>query len=85
MLILFPTNGNNVRTLARDMQHAQLHMVIDSLKPTDLILEIPKFEINYETDLASFLRSVSSVFVGLQKLFLGFSLKYRKSSKGMQT
>ncbi|XP_064215255.1 serpin peptidase inhibitor 5 isoform X1 [Tribolium castaneum] len=56
MLILFPTNGNNVRTLARDMQHAQLHMVIDALKPTDLILEIPKFEIDYETDLVSFLR-----------------------------
>ncbi|KAJ3639326.1 hypothetical protein Zmor_002691 [Zophobas morio] len=56
MLILLPTNGNNVRTLGKDMQHAQLHMVIDALKPTELILEIPKFEIDYQIDLVEFLK-----------------------------
>mgnify|MGYP005985021929 FL=1 len=60
MLILLPTNGNNVRTLGKDMQHAQLHMVIDALKPTELILEIPKFEIDYQIDLVEFLKPVST-------------------------
>jgi serpin peptidase inhibitor clade A protein 3 len=56
MLILLPTNGNNVRTLTRDMQHAQLNSIIDGLKPMDLHLEIPKFEIEYQIDLVQFLR-----------------------------
>ncbi|RZC35848.1 serpin B6, partial [Asbolus verrucosus] len=62
MLILLPTNGNNVRTLARDMQHAQLNAILDGLKPNELILEIPRFEIEYSADLFRFQLKIQDIF-----------------------
>lgn len=82
MLILLPTNGNNVRTLTRDMQHAQLNSIIDGLKPMDLHLEIPKFEIEYQIDLVQFLRPVS-FYYNCFEIFTNksFSSKYKKFSE----
>ncbi|XP_044764996.1 uncharacterized protein LOC123321453 [Coccinella septempunctata] len=56
MLLLIPTVGTNVRILASDMQHAHFENIIGSLISTEMILEMPKFEIESELSLIEYLR-----------------------------
>lgn len=70
MLLLIPNDGNSVKTVARDMQHSQLNQIVNELKPTEIILELPKFEIEYTGDLVDILKSVSSTFFHLNQAFI---------------
>jgi len=56
MLVLIPSSGNNIRILARDMQHAKFSGILDQLRPTDLVVELPRFELEYSADLIQFLK-----------------------------
>ncbi|XP_045481195.1 uncharacterized protein LOC123685563 [Harmonia axyridis] len=56
MLLLIPSLGTNIRILTRDMQHAHFENIVDSLKPTEVILEMPKFEIESELNLIDYLK-----------------------------
>lgn len=62
MLILLPNDGNSVKTVARDMQHSQLNQIVNDLRPIEIILEIPKFEIEYTGNLVEILKSVSVIY-----------------------
>ncbi|KAK9889266.1 hypothetical protein WA026_004545 [Henosepilachna vigintioctopunctata] len=55
MLLLIPSAGTNIKILARDMQHAHFESILNSLKPTEIMLELPRFEIESEVNLMDYL------------------------------
>lgn len=72
MLLLIPTSGTNIRILASDMQHAHFENIVGSLRPTEVILEMPKFEIESELSLIEYLRPVR-----IKKFLKYFSINFR--------
>ncbi|VEN61957.1 unnamed protein product [Callosobruchus maculatus] len=58
MLIMLPSEERSVRAVIRDLHHANLLDIIGYLKSTELILEIPKFEFEYSTDLVPHLKGL---------------------------
>lgn len=62
MLILLPSEKSSVRTLTRDLQHDRFISILEQLEPTELSVEIPRFEIDYNTGLEDYLKQVSLKF-----------------------
>ncbi|KAL3289709.1 hypothetical protein HHI36_023109 [Cryptolaemus montrouzieri] len=56
MLLLIPSKGTNIKTLARDLQHSHFDNILDSLRPTEIILEMPRFEIENQLSLVDYLK-----------------------------
>nr|XP_023013441.1 uncharacterized protein LOC111503378 [Leptinotarsa decemlineata] len=54
MLILLPSEEANIRMVVRDLPHWRLTDILEKLKPSDIILEIPKFKIGFEVKLTFF-------------------------------
>lgn len=59
MLILLPSEKSSVRSLTRDLQHDRFISILEQLEPTELSVEIPRFEIDYNTGLEDYLKEVS--------------------------
>ncbi|CAH1969976.1 unnamed protein product [Acanthoscelides obtectus] len=58
MLLILPSEERSVRAVIRDLHHTNLLDIINYLKSTELILEIPKFSFEYSTDLVPHLRGL---------------------------
>lgn len=59
MLILLPSEKQTVEGLQRDLQHSNFVSIIDSLESTEILVTLPKFEIEYNTNLVPILEKVS--------------------------
>lgn len=59
MLILLPSGDANVRTVIRNLPLSKLSDILNSLKPSEITLEIPKFRFDYSADLVENLKAVS--------------------------
>lgn len=59
MVVILPGEKSNVQTLTRDLQHDHLVSVLSQLEPKEILVEIPRFEIAYSTDLVQYLKQVS--------------------------
>lgn len=64
MLLLIPFVGNNIKILARDLLHANFERIVSAMKPTDIILELPKFGIESDISLIHYLKplKISEIF-----------------------
>lgn len=51
LLLLLPTKRNAIQQLIRDLSHASLHNIVSSLEATDILISLPRFSIDYSTDL----------------------------------
>ncbi|KAG5895061.1 hypothetical protein JTB14_021028 [Gonioctena quinquepunctata] len=56
MLILLPSEEANIRMVVRDLTHWRFSDILDKLKPTDILLEVPKFSFEYSADLVEYLK-----------------------------
>lgn len=61
MLILLPSESSNVNMLTRDLQHDRISSILSQLQPTEVAVELPRFEIEFETDVVDYLKLVSCV------------------------
>lgn len=61
MLILLPSESSNVKMLTRDLQHDRISSILSQLEPTEVALELPRFEIEFETDVVDYLKQVTVV------------------------
>ncbi|XP_018330333.1 uncharacterized protein LOC108740504 [Agrilus planipennis] len=64
MLILLPNDKSTVEGLIRDLQHVSFSHVIDVLEKAEVLVEIPKFELEYSADMVPPLTSL-----GLRNVF----------------
>ncbi|KAK6641094.1 hypothetical protein RUM44_012795 [Polyplax serrata] len=64
MLLLLPNEGNKVEQLSRDLVHVSLNSILSEIKSQEIFVQIPKFEISFETDFVEILKKlqVSSLF-----------------------
>lgn len=60
MLILLPVNDNGIKILTKDIQHIRFTELVNSLQPNDLLLEIPKFQIEFSSHISPYLIPVST-------------------------
>jgi len=51
MLILLPKVKNNIQALIRDLLHTSFSNIMDRLERVEVLYEIPRFEIDYTTNL----------------------------------
>lgn len=58
MLVLLPSERSNVNMLTRDLQHDRISSILSQLQPTEIAVELPRFEIEFETDVVDYLRQV---------------------------
>lgn len=58
MVIVVPNNKDNLRVLAKDMLHVRFNNLIDKLEPTEILVALPKFDMDYTTDVALALKKV---------------------------
>ncbi|KAJ8981485.1 hypothetical protein NQ317_007011 [Molorchus minor] len=58
MLILLPAEDASIRNIIRDLIHFKLGDILDKLRTSDMILQIPRFEIDYSTDLVGYLKQL---------------------------
>ncbi|XP_017772391.1 PREDICTED: uncharacterized protein LOC108559574 [Nicrophorus vespilloides] len=52
MLILLPRVKNNIHALIKDLQHASFRNIVDKLEMAEVQFEIPRFEIEFSTELS---------------------------------
>jgi serine protease inhibitor len=45
--------------MIRDLTHVSLHNIVSSLEATDILVSVPRFSIDYSTDLTQKLNEVS--------------------------
>uniref|UniRef100_A0A1V1FYH4 Putative serine protease 27 n=1 Tax=Reticulitermes speratus TaxID=60591 RepID=A0A1V1FYH4_9NEOP len=64
LLLLLPTKRNADQQLIRDLSHASLHHIVSSLEATDILISLPRFSIDYSTDLIQTLNEL-----GVQEVF----------------
>lgn len=62
MLLLIPKSKYGLRTLLKDLQHTRLSEILNSLEKTEIQLSLPKFDLEFETDLVPALKNVSFLF-----------------------
>lgn len=55
MLILLPVNDNGIKILTKDIQHIRFAEIVNSLQPNELVLEIPKFQIEFSSEISKYL------------------------------
>lgn len=60
MLLIIPKEMNFIRTLLKDLQHTRLSTILKMLEKQEIQLSLPKFEIDFETDLVPALKRVST-------------------------
>lgn len=59
MVVILPGERSNVKTLTRDLQHDRLTSILSQLEPKEILVEMPRFQIDYSTDLVNYLKQVS--------------------------
>jgi serine protease inhibitor len=59
LLLLLPAKRNAIHQLIRDLTHVTLHNIVSSLAATDILVSVPRFTIDYSTDLTQKLNEVS--------------------------
>lgn len=64
LLLLLPTKRNAIRQMIRDLTHVSLHNIVSSLEATDILISVPRFSIDYSTDLTQKLNEL-----GIQEVF----------------
>lgn len=64
LLLLVSTKRNGVQQLIRDLSHASIHNIVSSLEPTDILISLPRFSIDYTADLIHALHEV-----GIREVF----------------
>ncbi|KAJ8950296.1 hypothetical protein NQ318_021153, partial [Aromia moschata] len=58
MLILLPSEDVSIRSVVRDLPHFKIADILEALKSSDIILQIPKFQFEYSTDLIEYLKQL---------------------------
>lgn len=61
MLVVLPSASSNVNMLTRDLQHDRISSILSQLPPTEVAVELPRFEIEFETDVVDYLKQVGFV------------------------
>lgn len=46
--------------LTRDLQHDRISSILSQLQPTEIAVELPRFEIEFETDVVDYLKQVTT-------------------------
>jgi len=64
MLVLLPSEKNNVRLLTEDLRRRSFAHIVQSLEPIEVNVNLPKFEIDYTADMVSDLQSL-----GIEQIF----------------
>lgn len=59
MLIILPSDRSNANMLTRDLQHDRISSILSQLEPTEVAVELPRFQIEYEVDVVEYLKQVS--------------------------
>lgn len=59
MLVLLPSEKHSVEGLIKDLQHVSFAALIDKLQYVEVMVDLPKFEIEYQTDMRPVLEAVS--------------------------
>lgn len=76
MMIILPKQNENIQLLLRDLQRFHLNDILNGLQETEIFLDLPRFNIQYEADLSSALKNVSKFRLCCQIVhFFGFSFK----------
>lgn len=60
MMFVMPNAVDGITQLVRDILHVPLHTIISSLRETEVLLSIPRFDIEFSTDLLHTLHEVST-------------------------
>lgn len=60
MIIIVPRTKRDVQLLIRDLQQFSLEKLLSDLRETEVLLELPRFSIEYDVDLSPALQSVSN-------------------------
>ncbi|KAJ9580160.1 hypothetical protein L9F63_004177 [Diploptera punctata] len=64
LMLLLPTTPLGIAQLVRDLTHISLHNIVSALQPTELLISLPRFKIDYNTDLLHKLNEL-----GIQEIF----------------
>ncbi|XP_021937997.1 serine protease inhibitor 42Dd-like isoform X2 [Zootermopsis nevadensis] len=64
LLLLLPNKPNTAHQLVRDLTHVSLHNIVSSLDATEILVSVPRFSIDYSTDLIHKL-----IELGIQDIF----------------
>lgn len=59
MLVLLPSEKHSVEGLIKDLQHVSFASIVKKLQPVEVLVDFPRFEIEYQVDLKPVLESVS--------------------------
>jgi Serpin (serine protease inhibitor). len=58
-MLLMPSEVNGIQQLVRDLNHISMSKIVSSLEENEMLITVPKFKIDYNTDLLSKLEDVS--------------------------
>lgn len=63
MYIVLPRAKKDVEILVRNLQQFRLSTILNDLKETEVLLDLPKFIIEYDTDVSMPLKNVINYFI----------------------
>ncbi|PSN48955.1 hypothetical protein C0J52_11364 [Blattella germanica] len=64
LMLLLPTAINGIEQLVRDLTHISLHTIVSSLRTTEILISVPRFQIDFDTDLVNTLNEL-----GVREIF----------------
>lgn len=73
MVVMLPGERSNVNTLTRDLQHDRLTSILSQLEPKEILIELPRFQIDYSGDLVNYLKQVS---ITIKRFCINRRVKY---------